>query len=506
MILLILLLKFNIMDNTWIQYQKALVCKNDDALLFDDLIACYKNSLFRPGYLQAWIMLVESLKRKIIELANFDDPRAKKEYAIIEQMENEHKSTDIQIYTSAKTCDIITDMEFTTVESLWKQRCLFAHPYMKSVTETDFRYIIEKLVTITLSKPLSFSKSMIEEYFKEVVNSPHIIPSDIIGQNNYIRNKILLIKEMHYPVLWKILFYHLSTLYADKKYNLAAFFKRFILILLKDKTVIDINDSKYTLEKQISKFPEICLLIFDNSLSWNKLNDKFKGDIFRYFKTLNKSQLDFHIKGFCNIIDQGENVLSEYKEIYYEKLGLYDPSSSYQYYPDKDILLNHIWEKYIKNGRFTEQAIFVDFLDSINSTIDTYFSIEQAGKIGRFLGICCINNTFKAHTFALNCKDSWINNASFCEELILQLLSNGSDLKIHANSFECFMNIIAAVTPEICDSVILKIEKIPISTVCYDTYDCGMIRKYFNLKKQNIKDVTVVGRINNIIDSYCKVV
>ena len=65
--------KISFMDINWVEIQKSQICNNDDAILYNEIVACYKNKLYRSGYLLAWILLIESLKRKIIELASLDD-------------------------------------------------------------------------------------------------------------------------------------------------------------------------------------------------------------------------------------------------------------------------------------------------------------------------------------------------------------------------------------------------------------------------------------------------
>ena len=54
----------------WMTKLKAQIIDKKDAENFDDLIKCYQNGLLRVGFLLAWLMLIESLKRKIVDLAN----------------------------------------------------------------------------------------------------------------------------------------------------------------------------------------------------------------------------------------------------------------------------------------------------------------------------------------------------------------------------------------------------------------------------------------------------
>lgn len=67
------------MNENKVELLKATIINKDDAQLYDEVIACYKNELYRSGYLLAWILLIESLKRKIIKLADLEDARGKQQ-------------------------------------------------------------------------------------------------------------------------------------------------------------------------------------------------------------------------------------------------------------------------------------------------------------------------------------------------------------------------------------------------------------------------------------------
>ena len=54
----------------WLTDLKTQIIDEKDSKNFDDIIKCYQDGLLRAGFLMAWLMLVESLKRKIVELAD----------------------------------------------------------------------------------------------------------------------------------------------------------------------------------------------------------------------------------------------------------------------------------------------------------------------------------------------------------------------------------------------------------------------------------------------------
>ncbi len=80
---------------------------------FDDLIKCYQNDLLRAGFVMAWLMLVESLKRKIVDLSDKEVKVAKKEYEEIKKIEDAMRSNDEVILKAALNCDLITVEELS---------------------------------------------------------------------------------------------------------------------------------------------------------------------------------------------------------------------------------------------------------------------------------------------------------------------------------------------------------------------------------------------------------
>lgn len=112
--------------------------------------------LFKAGYILCWTVLAESLRQRIKSLADLGYNHAITELERIEALEQKHKSTDVQIVESAKTCELISDTELTIVRQLWAKKCLFAHPYSTQATKIDMRYIIEKTVLFSMGKPILY--------------------------------------------------------------------------------------------------------------------------------------------------------------------------------------------------------------------------------------------------------------------------------------------------------------------------------------------------------------
>lgn len=163
-------------SNDWLVGLKGQIIDAKDTVNFEDIIKCYQAGLYRAGFLLAWVMLVESLKRKIVDLADREVKVAIQELAKINKQEAAMHSNDEYIWNGAATCDLISAEEKSVVEMLWGKRCIMSHPYMPEVRECDFRYMVENLVSMSLAKPLMWSHSMIDAYFEDIAANTFLIP------------------------------------------------------------------------------------------------------------------------------------------------------------------------------------------------------------------------------------------------------------------------------------------------------------------------------------------
>lgn len=488
------------MKENEVELLKSIILDNEDANLYDEVVSCYKNKLYRSGYLLSWILLIESLKRKIIKLAELEDARGKQEWGKIETLEKLHQSTDTQIISSAKECEIISDTEYTTINSLWQQRCIFAHPYMQEVKSSDLEYIISKMIDITLSKPLYYSKKSIEEWIDEIINHPHVIPTSQSEQEKFIDNHFVRVKNTHYPFLYKKLFFSLSKSDENGNKLLISFFRHYIIKLILN-VQININDNGYTLEKQMLNYPQICWLFFNIPKTWEKLDDKFRGDLFRYIDIApNDDCVSTLIQAFRLI--RKTNVSKDFLEIYYNKLQRFSIRKIWQLYVEKGLLLDRIWNEYIKNWQFYDQMKYVDFLESFNAPISDNFNETESEKLGYFLGLCCYNNTFAAQTFTNKCSELWIDNLPFCLGLMHGMMTMDNNLFIHCNSFPCVLSVIANLNSDNLQTVLAYLEKLPNQKTSSDKFSYDKIEQIFNDRKTLIKSDNAQERISNIINAY----
>ena len=155
-------------DTAWLENLRKQIVEERDATNFDDIVKCYQSGLLRAGFLLAWLMLIESLKRKIVELANKDVKIAINELKTITCTEDALHSNDEVIWKGALKCDLITKEEDCVLEMLWKKRCVMSHPYMPEVSESDFRYMVENsLGRLWYEGHTDFDKSQWKYYLDE---------------------------------------------------------------------------------------------------------------------------------------------------------------------------------------------------------------------------------------------------------------------------------------------------------------------------------------------------
>lgn len=152
------------------------IIEAEDNKAFAEVGECFRSKLYKAGYILCWTVFAESLRQKIKQLADLGYNPAINENARIEKLEKDHRSADVQIIDSAKTCELISDTEHTLCRTMWTKRCLFAHPYGTQATMVDCQDIIEKTILYSMGRPIFLTKAMIEERLDDYIAHPHNIP------------------------------------------------------------------------------------------------------------------------------------------------------------------------------------------------------------------------------------------------------------------------------------------------------------------------------------------
>ncbi len=248
-------------DKAWVDALRAKILSDDDKSLFEEVIKCYEQGLYRSGYITAWVLLAESLKRKIYYLASVGDARSIKAKSDIEQDEANHNSTDRKIFDSCKDCEIISIPEHTIISELWNQRCIFAHPYQYTASDVDLEYIMAKMIELSLAKDVKYTSQMIDERFESYWNNVHIIPVDKTEICEDINAFLLRVQDKHLSRVFKSIHYYLSKALnsgnAKYRFYLMVFSKLFA-----DALKEDINVAKYRVNDALTKSPYESIVMF----------------------------------------------------------------------------------------------------------------------------------------------------------------------------------------------------------------------------------------------------
>jgi len=486
------------MSAIWIENLKNKIVDSRDANNFDDIIKCYQSGLFRAGFLMAWLMLIESLKRKVVTLDANGVKAAKVELEKINQIETKMQSNDEVIRKAALACDLISKEEAEVLELLWKKRCIMSHPYMPEVKESDFRYMVENLVDITLGKELMWSQTMIDEYFETLRNSTFIIPDTLAEKKEEADKVLALIPVKNYPYFWKKVFFEFSTALENstKKHHLML---RVLAMRFVQLEGVDITDAKYTLAIQIQKHCIVCWGVFYVIKTWNKLNDDFQGQMFRFLRD-NKKEAKKVLWLAVNLVKNHGDLKDEYKDCFYAALGHYDVIDMERYYIDKQKFLRRLYADKIELNNFNDQGDFVDMLESMGKDEKNDYSETQLTKIGRWVETCCYVGTYKAHYFVA--KDTvWSRDANFTKGVALEGLTDDDGcLYLSKRHLQYVMPVLYHTIDKM--AVIDAIDKLKVKKTVSDATICKVIRSEI---KKYIEESGEEGiALKKIVDKFCK--
>lgn len=123
-----------------------------DKVLLEEAASAARGSAFRIAYLAVWLSCAESLKRKFKELSQLDHV-AMKVISDITDKEAKQQATDRVLLTKAKQYGFISDAEFDQLESIYRQRCVYGHPYEQAPLLEQLIAAVASVVEFVLSRP-----------------------------------------------------------------------------------------------------------------------------------------------------------------------------------------------------------------------------------------------------------------------------------------------------------------------------------------------------------------
>ena len=483
----------------WLSDLKAQIIDEKDSKNFDDIIKCYQDGLLRAGFLMAWLMLVESLKRKIVELADKGVKVATIELKTITTTEDAMHSNDEVIWKGALKCELITKEEDSVLEMLWKKRCIMSHPYMPEVNESDFRYMVEKLVSISLSRTLMWSKPMIDDYFSDIRANVFLIPDESAEQQEAADRILKLVPEKLWPFFWKTLFYELSLSLEGGHNKLQKMLKRLAIRFVRQPG-LDINDSCFTLANKIKDHCGVCWNIFSNKRAWGKLNEDYQAQMFRFLKD-NKKEAKKVLCLAYDLIDSDDSLDEKFIECYYEALAEYDVTDMQSYYLDKKRFLKILYDEKIKGYQFSDQGEFIDMLKSMEEDDLEEFTVGQRQKMGRYVEMCCVNGTFKAHDFVRS-RNIWIKDLNFVKGLAIEgLTDEKGNLSVSKRHLEHVVPALFYTKEETIPEVVASLEELPVVETMKEAMICKNMR--MEVKRYFEEDSDEGKALLGVVNKYC---
>ncbi len=149
----------------------AKIPEEADRPLFQEAVASALHGAPRGSYILIWIACAEGLKRRFREAA-VRDGKANKILGDITQKEEQQKSVDMFILSSARDYGFIDDVAFQKLEYVYKMRCVYGHPYEAAPDDEELTNAAAVVVSEVLGKPTllrhGFVQTLIDKLFSDV--------------------------------------------------------------------------------------------------------------------------------------------------------------------------------------------------------------------------------------------------------------------------------------------------------------------------------------------------
>lgn len=447
-------------NEKWIEDLKTQILVDDDKVLFEEASQCFLNGQLRAAYIMTWISLIESLKRKIFLLSNLEDSRAITALQKIEDLEKHKKPVDKVIFEESKLCGIIDDSDYSKVEFLWGQRCLFAHPYNLNPEVDEVKHIIGQAARITLCKELHFNKVYLDDLVENISSKPFFLPSEIELVRTYAIKTISRTPIILHPYLFKKLFFKVSELSQIEEKFLELRKLRYYLIELLINTTIPLVNDVWSLENRVTRFPYECFIGFVHQDTWELLPYRIKEMLIAYLEgELNRIKLIPLMEITRNLV-RNKTLDEDFQNRYYNKLNGLPFDTSINYYGDEKVIFQRICED-LESGQYEQQNPVVDFLRK-STTIELVSELSKSQQIhlGRLFMSTYKNNNWKGQSLV----NSIINGSLSYNEWIKAgialggyLLANKDEIQLDQKyiekSSEILNNLSELVQNEIYDTI-----------------------------------------------------
>jgi len=461
-------------NEKWVDELEKLIVEESDKILFQETANCFLTGNLRASYIMSWITIIESLKRKIKLFSNLGDSRATDAYSLIEKTEEDKKSTDRLIFEESKKCGIIDNADLSTINFLWEQRCLFAHPYNRQPEEDEVKHIIGQTIKLVLAKELFYNKDFLSELSDNIANKPFFLPTEIERIRDFASRTIARTPEELHPFLFKTLLFKVGELAPNQEKFSELKKLRYYLIELFVKTSISLEDPSWSLENRVTNFPFECYIGFVHKDSWSKLPIRIKEMLISYLVNETDNNRLVSLKSITVKL-VSENILeADLKEKYIEKLNDTYFDSAINFYGDNDLKFKRIKTE-LESWQYEQQNPVIDYLRE-EGTFNFLNSISNENQfcLGRLLKSCSSGGHWKTQYLlssiisgSTNTTDyvkagiayggivSWTSKYHLDKEFLtksIQLL-NQIEIPIQQSTYDKIYGILAENTPDEFDKM-----------------------------------------------------
>lgn len=396
-------------NKKWIEELRELIIEEDDKILFDESSGCFLTNHLRASYILSWISIIESLKRKINLFSNLGDSRATEAVKEIEKYEQQKNSTDRLIFDEANRCGIIDNPASSTINYLWEQRCLFAHPYNIQPEIDEVKYIIGQSIKLVLGKELLYNKDFLTEISINISTKPFFLPIEIERIREFASKTISRTPQELHPFFFKTLLYYVGQLanIPEKVNELRKL--RYFLIELFSTTQIPLNEQVWSLENRVTKFPYESYIGFVHQETWLKLPVRIKEMLVAYLlkePDLNKLR---NLKTITSNLIEANVFEHNFEQDYVILLNNTKFDSAINYYGRIDTKFERIKNE-LESWQYEKQNIVIDFIQEENGIkfINTLDSVKQI-YLGRLLRACATNGHWKTQHLISNIVNGSLN-------------------------------------------------------------------------------------------------
>ncbi|GHB64229.1 hypothetical protein [Persicitalea jodogahamensis] len=446
-----------------------------DYKIFEEALQCYIHGLHRACYIMIWISIIESLKRKLFQLANLNHNLANLSVTKIEGFESNGKSTDILILDQALACGLISKEEKDKLSYIWTQRCICAHPYNTTPTNSEIIHAIELGIAITLGKDLTFDKGMIDEVIDSITNYPYFITNDVNSIRQYTNNTLIKIPKFRYQYTFNQIQIKIINLLKQTNYDSWILFKlsnisSSILFL----EGYNLKNDPWNMEKEAKLYPFECWIGFTNEKTWPMLPERVKDILINYLSP-DSFAGNTHLKSAISSIFNSKSISISHSKIIESILDKSAFVNVCDIYNNNEKLSDRILYL-LDHTNFYEQNDAINFLKTEKGVNFINSNSEKSNiKIGILLGRSAIENNFEASILL-----TYMQNFNFIEKFKINIFTGffiDGSLRLSLNSNKNLLKhlpILNKYSDDFIVPVFENIEKYIADTdsdaICYQLY------------------------------------